>query len=314
MKIFHLQQPIPYTRVSENGYSLAVGFFDGLHRGHQAVIKAAQKRADELNIQSAVMTFDPHPSYLFGGPNQQVRYITEKQEKIRILEGLGIDTLFIVKFDWELAKLTPAQFIDAYFRNLNVKHVTAGFDFTFGANGQGTMETMAQLANGDFGTTIVEKVTDDATEKISSTRIRQLLATGEVASAATLLGRPYRTSGEVIDGDKRGRLLGFPTANIAVSDSAVLPMNGVYAVRFIINDEVFDAVCNIGVKPTFQKGDAVHVVIEVHVLDFNEDLYGKQVSVEWIDFIRAEQKFESVDALIEQIKQDKETARNRLQK
>ena len=159
------------------------------------------------------MTFDPHPSHLFGEGKNKVGYITQFPEKVRLLESMGIDTLFIVTFDWALASLSPEQFVNIFIKGLHVMHVTAGFDFTFGSKGAGTMEQMATLADGAFGTTVIDKVTDHD-EKISSTRIRQLLAEGNVEETASLLGRPFRTVGIVVHGEKRGRLLGFPTANV----------------------------------------------------------------------------------------------------
>ncbi len=301
------------TKIIDKEFSLAIGFFDGLHKGHQTVIQQAIDTAKNLGIASAVMTFNPHPSHLFAGEHEKIGYITPLEEKQRILSEMGIDTLFIVSFDQSLASLTPEEFVDQVLRNLNVRHVTAGFDFTFGAKGKGTMEQMASLANGDFGTTSVEKVTEEE-EKVSSTRIRKLLSNGEVAKTASLLGRPFRSIGTVIDGDKRGRQLGFPTANITPGAELIVPQNGVYAVRFTADGITYDGVCNIGVKPTFDHPDEARKTIEVNVFDFDGDLYGKNVIVDWIDHIRAEQKFDSIDMLIKQIAEDKETAKKILSK
>lgn len=289
-------------------YSLAIGFFDGLHKGHRAVIEEAQKKAKELGIRSAVMTFDPHPSHLFGDGTSKVNYITQFPEKVRLLRAMGIDTLFVVTFDWALASLSPEQFIDIFIKKLGVKHVTAGFDFTFGSKGAGTMEQMAALAKGEYGTTVVEKVTDKE-EKVSSSRIRQLLAAGNVEEASTLLGRSFRTIGTVVHGEKRGRLLGFPTANVSPDYKPVLPANGVYAVRFTVEGKTLDGVCNVGVKPTFHD-TAKAPVVEVYVMDFDGDLYGKEVVIDWIGHIRAEKKFDSVDALIDQLKKDAQQAKD----
>ena len=160
------------------------------------------------------MTFDPHPSHLFGDGSNKVGYITHYQEKVRLLRSMGVDTLFIVTFDWALASLSPEQFVDIFIKELGIKHVTAGFDFTFGSKGVGTMEQMTALSDGAYGTTVVEKVTDDE-EKISSTRIRELaMQRGMSRRRRSLLGRSFRTIGTVVDGEKRGRLLGFPTANV----------------------------------------------------------------------------------------------------
>lgn len=309
MDIFRLRYPEQVTIQNGKAYSLALGFFDGLHRGHQTVIQAAKQKAGELGIQSAVMTFDPHPSHLFGDGQKKVGYITQYEEKERLLAEMGIDALFIVTFDWSLASLSPEQFVEIFIKGLGVQHVTAGFDFTFGAKGVGTMERMSQLAEGAFGTTVIEKVTDQD-EKVSSTRIRKLLSDGDVEETTQLLGRPFRTLGVVIDGDKRGRLLGFPTANVSVEASAILPANGVYAVRFSFDGHVYNGVCNVGTKPTFHDAEDAKVVVEVHVLDFDGDLYGKKAAVDWIAPIRKERKFSAVEQLIEQITKDKEKAKD----
>ncbi|MFJ7933186.1 bifunctional riboflavin kinase/FAD synthetase [Sporosarcina sp. NPDC096371] len=308
MDIFKLHYPGTVDIDNAESYSLAVGFFDGLHKGHQTVIAEAKRRAEELGIRSAVMTFDPHPSHLFGEGKDKVGYITQFPEKVRVLESMGVDALFVVTFDWALASLSPEQFVDIFIKGLRVMHVTAGFDFTFGSKGAGTMEHMAMLADGAFGTTVIDKVTD-RDEKISSTRIRQLLAEGNVEETATLLNRPFRTVGIVVHGEKRGRQLGFPTANVLPDDDTVLPANGVYAVRFMTDGITRNGVCSVGVKPTFHES-GIPPIVEVNVLDFDGDLYGKEVAVDWVKYLRKEEKFDSVDALIEQMVIDKQQARD----
>lgn len=308
MEVYKLNYPGTITIENDNQYSLAIGFFDGLHKGHQTVIGQAIEKAKALGIRSAVMTFDPHPSHILGGGKNKIGYITPFEEKKRLLRSMGVDTVFVVKFDKPLAALQPAMFIDIFIKKLGVKHVTAGFDYTFGSKGAGTMEEMANLADGAYGTTVVGKVTDED-DKISSTRIRELLSQGNVKDAALLLGRDFRTIGTVIDGEKNGRKLGFPTANVGPPESSILPANGVYAVHFLVDGLSYDGVCNVGVKPTFNNPDVKGPMVEVHILDFDGDLYGKEVAVDWIEHIREEKKFDSLDALIAQIGQDKMTAR-----
>lgn len=311
MKIHKLHYPGNVEIEPVEQYSLAIGFFDGLHKGHQAVIGGAKKKAEELGIRSAVMTFDPHPSHLFGGGKNKVSYITQYPEKARLLEAMGIDTLFIVTFDMALASLSPEKFVDIFIKDLGVQHVTAGFDFTFGSKGAGTMEQMATLSGGTFGTTVIDKVTDNG-EKVASTRIRQLLAEGNVEEAALLLDRPFRSVGTVVHGEKRGRLLGFPTANVQPADDTVLPANGVYAVRFTADGEMRDGVCSVGVKPTFHES-GIPPIVEVNVIDFEGNLYGKEVAVDWIKYLRKEEKFDSVDDLIAQMVEDKQQAKELLE-
>ncbi|GKV67844.1 riboflavin biosynthesis protein [Sporosarcina sp. NCCP-2716] len=308
MEVIKLDAAQSITPIENKEFSLAVGFFDGLHKGHQAVIREAVREAEERQLLPAVMTFDPHPSHLFSKEDRKIGYITPLSEKERLLSDMGIDTLFIVTFDKALADLSPARFVEDVLKKLNVRHVTAGFDFTFGSKGRGTMEDMRQLGEGVFTAATVGKVAMDD-EKISSTRIRGLLAEGKVSETAELLGRPFRSVGTVTDGDKRGRLLGFPTANIIPEDDLIVPKNGVYAVRFTVGGTVYDGVCNIGVKPTFDKPEEAKKTIEVNVFDFDGDLYGKEAAVDWIAFIRPEQKFGSIDDLKSQIGTDKETAR-----
>ncbi len=292
---------------SDEEYSLAIGFFDGLHKGHQTVIHTAIEKAKELSIRSAVMTFNPHPSHVLGGGKNKIGYITPFEEKRRLLENMGVDALFVVKFDMQLASLKPNEFVDLFIKSLGIKHVTAGFDYSFGSKGAGTMEDMKKLSAGAYETTIIGKVTDNA-DKISSTRIRKLLSEGNVEDASLLLGRNFRTIGVVIGGEKKGRLLGFPTANVSPSEDSILPGNGVYAVRFIVDGTSMKGVCNVGVKPTFDNPEIKSPLVEVHILDYDGDLYEKEVAVEWVKHIREEKKFESVDALISQIEKDKKTA------
>lgn len=310
MEIYRLRYPDQVEIEQQHAYSLAIGFFDGVHKGHQEVIRSAKKVADELAIKTAVMTFDPHPSQLFSGKN--IGYITPAEEKNRVLESLGVNALFIVSFDWELASLSPQKFIDIFIKGLNIKHVTAGFDFTFGSKGLGTMKDMQELSEGKYGTTVISKVTFNEEYKVSSTEIRQLLSNGDVEAAAVLLGRPFRTFGEVIHGEKRGRQLGFPTANIQTAEEHIVPANGVYAVRCLIGDTWYRGVCNMGVKPTFHDPEHRIPTAEVHLLDVNMDLYGQQIAIEWLHRIRSEQKFDSLDALKTQIGKDKQTAKDLL--
>lgn len=312
MKVINLQAAEGIEAIPGKEFSLAIGFFDGLHRGHQTVIQKAIELADELGVYPAVMTFNPHPSHLFAKEEGKIGYITPLEEKQRILSEMGIDTLFIATFDRDLASLTPEQFVEDVLEKLQVRHVVAGFDFTFGAKGKGTMNQMEKLGDGVFSTTTINKVAQ-GDEKISSTHIRKLLAEGKVAETAELLGRPFRSVGTVIDGDKRGRLLGFPTANIIPGEELIVPKNGVYAVRFTVEDKIYNGVCNIGVKPTFDHPNEARKTIEVNVLDFDGDLYGKHAIVDWIKYIRSEKKFDSIEMLTSSIAQDKETARKILE-
>lgn len=291
---------------------MALGYFDGIHRGHQKVISTAKKIADEKGVASSVMTFYPHPSVVLGKSSPQVEAITPLDEKINLIDEMGIDVLYIVKFDTTIAGLTPQQFVDDYIINLSVVHVVAGFDFTYGSKGRGTMDSMPFHARDKFDQTVVEKVSKDD-EKVSSTLIRSYIREGAVQNVEEILGRRYVVTGTVIKGDQRGRTIGFPTANIEMDKEYLVPATGVYAVRLKTGGKWRNGVCNIGYKPTFYDEAPDKPSLEVHVFDFEENLYGKEVEVEFHKKIRGEVKFSSVDDLIEQIGKDAKEARRILE-
>ena len=306
MDVIHLKYP-HQLETTDGPYSLAIGFFDGVHRGHQAVIQSAIRTAKEKNFKSAVMTFDPHPSIVLGGRNEKVFYITPLQQKLGTLQKLNVDTVFVVHFTSDFAKLSPEDFIQYFIRDLQVLHVTAGFDFSFGAFGKGNMALMQELSGEDFGVTVVEKYADGA-EKISSTRIRKALKEGDMEEVRMLLGRAFEVPGIVVHGDKRGRTLGFPTANVQSMRGCFIPATGVYAVKILVQNEWFDGVCNVGYKPTFKDPSNKQLTIEVHIFNFDKNIYGEEVVVGWYHRIRSEQKFNGIDELIAQIEQDKKEA------
>lgn len=314
MEVVYLEHPHKISQDDCHPSVAALGFFDGIHLGHQKVITTALQKAEELNMKCAVMTLDPHPSVVLRRTVQHIRYITPLSEKIKLLTSLGVDILYVVKFDLGLAGLVPQDFVDEYIIGLNVKHVVAGFDYSYGRLGKGTMETLPFHSRNQFNQTVIEKFTAND-HKISSTFIREQLQTGKVDKLPQTLGRYYVIRGIVEHGDKRGRTIGFPTANIELSDDYVIPRTGVYAVRMFVKDSWFLGVCNIGYKPTFyeRKNESLPS-IEVHLFDFNETIYNEKVIVEWHHCIREEQKFSGVDALIAQIQKDKETAIHYFQK
>ena len=284
---------------------MALGFFDGIHKGHQTVIMTAVDIAKRTNRKSAMMTFDPHPSVMLKKKSNPIRYITPLDDKIVIVDKLGIDYLFVVNFSEEFASLTPEQFVNQYLVGLNTRHVVAGFDFTYGHFGKGTMEALPTYADHRFTQTIIEKqILDD--QKVSSSRIRETLKVGNFSEFYHLVGRYYVTKGHVIHGEKRGRTLGFPTANVEVSDSYIFPATGVYAVRIQIEGNWYKGVCNVGFKPTFHEKQPEFPSVEVHALDFSGDIYGAEVVVEWHKRLRSEQKFSGLEELVHQIQVDKE--------
>lgn len=309
MKLIHLTHP--HQLKEEEPSVMALGYFDGIHLGHQEVILTAKRIAEERGFKSAVMTFYPHPSVVLRRAEAHVESITPLKMKEDIIANLGIDILYIVKFDEAFAKLLPQQFVDDYIIRLQVKHVVAGFDFTYGRLGKGTMETLPFHARGEFTQTVIEKV-EFQEEKISSTLLRSLIREGKMEEIPSILGRHYRVEGTVVHGDKRGRQIGFPTANIALNDDYILPPVGVYAVRLKVKERWYPAVCNIGYKPTFEQDEKV-LSIEVHVFEFQEEIYDECVEVEWHIRIRAEQKFNGIAELVAQIQRDKEKAQQYFQ-
>ncbi|AJD91044.1 riboflavin kinase/FMN adenylyltransferase [Jeotgalibacillus malaysiensis] len=307
MKVFTLRHPHEMSQNDFPPLSIALGFFDGVHLGHQKVIGAALNYAKENGVKSAVMTFDPHPSVVLSSKKSSVQYLSTLEQKISKIEALGVDYVLVVRFTSAFASLEPQEFVDQYLIGLNAVHITAGFDYSYGKFGRGKMETLPFHARGKFTSTTVEKQTDEH-EKISSTRIRELLSKGETNKAAALLGTHYETEGLVVHGEKRGRKIGFPTANIDTRDGLLIPSPGVYAVKLKVNDTWHDGICNVGYKPTFNNPDHAQLSVEVHLFSFDESIYGEHVLVKWLDRIRSEKKFNGVDELVAQIEKDKEKA------
>lgn len=300
MDIIHLTYP---ERPVEDPAVIALGFFDGVHLGHQQVLQGALTEGRKRNVPVAVMTFDPHPKQVLGQGTEQVRYITPLDRKLEKMKQLGIDRVYVIEFTVAFSELSPQEFVDQYLIAAGAVHIVAGFDYSYGRFGAGKMATLDFHSRGRFEHTIVsEHQAQD--EKISSTRIRQLLAAGSVSEAATLLGEPYQTKGIVIHGDARGRQIGFPTANIRPEFAYVIPKLGVYATFVHLEDgRKYPAMTNIGRRPTFY--ETGEVSIETHLLQFDEDLYGQELKLEWMAYLRDEQAFDGIESLKTQLAQDK---------
>lgn len=286
----------------------AIGFFDGIHKGHQKVIKTAVDYAQANDLTSAVITFYPHPSVVLRDDVREVKYITPPAEKQNILQKMGIDKLYIIRFNKELSLLPPQVFIDHFIAGLNVKHLVAGFDFSYGHKGKGNMCTIDDHSKGRFATTTVPKVEFDG-EKVSSTKIRQLLKNGDIHKVNQLLGRCLTISGRVVEGNKRGHTLGYPTANLDVDPEALLPKPGIYAVKVVYQHQVYEAMASLGFNPTFEN-NRNKPVLEVNILDFSDNLYGEKLRLEWHAFIREEQQFSDVQALIQEMANDEKKVRH----
>lgn len=309
MNVIQLTYPHSLQKNELKETVAAIGFFDGIHKGHQKVINTAIERAKKEGKESAVISFHPHPSVVLKNSTENVRYITTLEEKQAILENMGVNRLYIITFNKELSKLSPETFIDHFIVGLNITHLVAGFDYTFGHKGAGNMENIDQMAKGRFSTTVVEKL-DYANEKISSTRIRQLLNNGDVHDLYPILGRYYEATGTVVRGDRRGgSQLGFPTANIDIPKDKHLPKQGVYAVKVKYDDKVYSGMANLGVVPTFVEGRS-EPKLEVNIFDFNKDIYGETLTVQFHQYIREEKKFSGIEEIVNQLKNDEQKIRH----
>jgi riboflavin kinase/FMN adenylyltransferase len=288
------------------GAVVAIGNFDGVHRGHQALIAEGQRVARQIGGPFGVLAFEPHPQEFFRRAPEKFR-LTPFRTKADMLKRLGVDALYAVPFNAKLAALTADAFIARVLvEGLGVRHVLIGGDFQFGRDRGGNAATMrAAAARHGFGVTVFEPVMGEGDHKISSTDIRNALKEGRPRDAARLAGHWWTVSGHVQGGDRRGRTIGFPTANVSLK-GYMEPALGVYAVRVGVGADTYDGVANFGRRPTFNKQDTL---LEVHLFDFAGDLYGKQIDVTFIDFIRSERKFDGLESLKNQIAADGEEAR-----
>lgn len=286
---------------------LTIGTFDGVHRGHQSLIRALVEGARAASLPAAVITFFPHPVEVIRGIREN-NYLSDPQEKTRLLQNLGVDQVITLDFTAELAALSAAEFTRQIRQSLNFTRLVIGPDFALGKGREGHSAWLQQDGEKHGYEVKILPPLEDSGGKISSSGIRQLLESGNVSAAASGLGRPYRLSGEVILGDQRGRTLGFPTANLNVWPRQLLPRNGVYAARAFLGEESFVCFTNIGTRPTFQP-DAVEKKVEAYLLDFDRDIYGRQLTLDFYEFIRPEMRFENKDALIAQIQKDIQFAR-----
>lgn len=307
MEVIHIHHPYKTTEIPEGDVVLVLGFFDGVHRGHQKVIETARQEANNRGLKLAVMTFNHHPSVVFQKvDHKKMKYITTVEQKTKRMEEANVDLLYVVEFTSAFAGLSPQEFVDQYIVGLHSKVAVAGFDYTYGKKDIAAMSHLPEYANGRFDIIEVAKQTQGE-EKISSTNIRKMMASGDMEGANDFLGYTYELSGMVVHGDKRGRTLGFPTANIKIPQQSLLPVGGVYAVKIKVANQWYMGMAQIGYNITFEKDRPM--TIEVNILDFDDDIYGEQVSVQWCHFLRKEMKFDGVEGLVTQLKIDEEDTR-----
>ncbi|MCL6493230.1 MAG: bifunctional riboflavin kinase/FAD synthetase [Ignavibacterium sp.] len=284
---------------------LTLGTFDGIHLGHQQIIKRVIECSEENKLRNLIITFHPHPRKVIN-PEMQLKLLTTNEEQINILEKLGVQNLLVINFTKEFSQLTPDEFVKNYLVDkIGLSRIVIGYDHHFGKGRGGDVEFL--LAAGkkyDFEILQIQPfIIDD--EPVSSTKIRAALEAGDINKVNKMLGRYYSFSGVVVEGDKRGRELGYPTANIKLSDEdKMLPQIGIYAVLVEIDGIQYKALLSIGKRPTFYNDGKV--VPEVYIYDFNNDIYGKEIKVNLIQKLRGEEKFNSAEELIRQMNIDKE--------
>ncbi len=294
MMVIHGSTHVP---ANARGAVVAIGNFDGVHRGHQALLAEAVAKARELGRPSAVMVFEPHPREHFH-PSEPHFRLTDLNQKLALLERYGIKVAFVLPFDAGFASLSARDFIERILvAGLGVSHVVIGYDFFFGKGRGGNPEMMKDAGRElSFGVSVIAPVAEGG-EVFSSSAIRLLLAQGDVRDAASELGHFWRVAGKVVGGARRGTGLGYPTANIPMLKGTALA-HGIYAVRVHIGGEIHPAAGYLGTRPTFDDGKPV---LEVFLLDFDGDLYGRQIEVEFIDFVRPDRRFPTPEALKEQM-------------
>lgn len=293
---------------------LTVGTFDGVHAGHRAILDTVVRKAKERDARSVLVTFDPHPRNIINPGEAGIKLLTTIQERSEILEELGIDEMVVIPFDRDFSLLSSEEFIrDIIYDKIGVSEFVIGYDHHFGRDRKGTIETIETIGKElNFDAYVVSK-REIGDQTVSSTAIRKAISEkGDVEQAAKFLQRPYRLNGMVVHGDKRGKEIGYPTANIKPEHpQKIIPRDGVYAVRVRVMDNWFKGMMNIGTRPTFEGKVRA---LEVNLFDFDENIYGKEVQVRFFNRIRKEVKFDGINELIAQLRKDEKKAKELLAK
>lgn len=284
---------------------LTIGVFDGVHRGHQYLLRQVVEKARETNRLSGVVTFHPHPRSVLH-PELPLYYVSSIQERMELLSDTGIDVIAKLTFSRQLASVSAAEFVEMLQQYLRMQELIVGPDFALGRGREGNVDTLRELSRQrGFELRIIGPITWD-TLTVSSTGVRRAIAEGNVVEAEVLLGRRLSLTGKVIVGDQRGRTLGFPTANLEVAPELALPRDGIYVTVSRLGEAAYPSVTSIGIRPTFSAGGRT---VETYILDFTGDIYGQTMRLEFVERLRDELKFSSIDALVAQIRQDVESAR-----
>ena len=295
---------------SARGGVYALGNFDGVHLGHKEIISKVIDISNSKNIPSGVLIFDPHPRNFFN-PKLDDFILSDIKTRSYLLEKTNLDFLGILKFDDFMSNLSPREFVEKIIKNrVGVSHLIVGYNFRFGKNREGDVEILSKICSEfNIDLTIIEQV-KNMELTISSSKIREAIEGLDFKKVKGIIGDSWKIVGEVIEGDKRGREIGFPTANIMM-DNLIKPSFGVYAVRVNYNNDIFNGIANFGVRPTFDKTKSLPI-LEVHLFNFSDNLYGKEIVISFVDFIRKEKKFNGLESLKSQIKLDINIAKDLL--
>jgi riboflavin kinase/FMN adenylyltransferase len=286
--------------------AVTIGVFDGVHRGHQHLVAILLERARQEELAAVAITFNPHPRTVLQ-PGTVITYLTSIEERVELLQGLGLDAVGVLAFTSELAQLSPRDFLALLVQELDMRLLVVGPDFALGRGRAGTTGIIREIGQElGFSVEIAPLLTEGG-EKVGSTAVRQALAAGDLERVARLLGRPFSVRGPVVSGDRRGRSLGFPTANIALGLDRALPPYGIYVTRTYVRENAYPSCTSIGVRPTFHSDG--QATVETYILDFDEEIYGEEIRIDLLHRLRDEQRFETVEALVEQMRRDIEDTR-----
>lgn len=308
MQVIYLDEPFNKKIIYSAPIVLALGFFDGVHLGHQQVIRVAKKEAEKRGLKLAVMTLDRHPSIAFQNvPQNSVKYLTPLKRKLELFVKLGADITYVVALNEKIVPMGPQEFVDKYMAGLNAATVVAGEDYTYGKKNIANMQTLAEYSKNRFEIINVPYLKKNGS-KVGSTAVRKYIDTGDLSNANKLLGYTYQTSGVVVHGKQRGRKLGFPTINLNISDNERIPGEGIYAVKVTIIGKTVLGMASIGRNETFGKDQ--EQTVEINLFDFSQTVYGKEAVVQWYCKLREQQKFPDAESLILQLKKDKQNTLN----
>lgn len=312
VEVIRIHHPLQKELVPDGQVVLAMGFFDGVHRGHQQVIKTAKQVAREEGIPLAVLTYDHAPGVVYRQYPGGFKYLSTSTRKVALLKQLGVDLVYLVSFTSSFASLSPQEFVDEYLIGFHAKTVVAGFDHTYGKAAVATMAKLPEYAKGRFDVVTVPKFTGNDEQKIGSRVIRKMIDNGKLQIANRMLGYYYMTTGIVVHGLARGRTLGYPTINVETPEHERIPGIGVYTVQVKIGTKWYGGMASVGHNITF--GDQNKLTVEIYLFDFNQLVYGEEVRVRWLSYQRGEEKFSGADELVKQMRRDEQLSRKNLQR